>query len=107
LCSASDGVAVHLEAVRPRHVLREADVVQERADCHDLAIEGDAVGTPGKLREEPGAHRVIEQIRIRDPLRVFEGGADERRVGHAQAGDEPGRGCVGAAECGHHVLPYR
>src|SRR5262245_14681381 len=74
--------AIHFEAVGPRHTGGEADVVEYRADGHDLAVVGDSLPAANRFREQPRTHRVIEQVRLRDPLRILDHRCDERRVGH-------------------------
>jgi hypothetical protein len=54
--------AVHLEAVGALHTGREADVVEDRADSHDLVVEVDALRAANRLSEQPRPHGVIEQI---------------------------------------------
>jgi hypothetical protein len=79
--------AVDLEAIVALNAVRQPDVVEDGAECDDFVVALHRLCLPDLHREEPRAHRVVEEVGRRKPLRVLDRIGDKRRVGRAHPGN--------------------
>src|SRR5260370_29746829 len=61
------------------------EVVEYRANGHDFLAVIDSLCAANRFSEQPRTHRVIEQIRFGESLRLLNHGRDKRTIGYADA----------------------
>ena len=59
--------------------------MEYRANSHDFAVVVDSLYAANRFSEQPRTHRVIEQIRFGESLRMLNHGRDKRTIGYADA----------------------
>ena len=55
--------------------------MEYRANRNDLVVVVDTLCAANRFCKQPRTHRVIEQVRLGEPLRILDHRRDERRVG--------------------------
>ncbi len=79
--------SLDLESKRPCERAFEAEVVEQRGHGENLGIVRDVPLSRDAHGEQPGSHRVIEEVGLVIRARVLDRPRDERCVGHGHAGD--------------------